>query len=96
MRIAVLGSGNLDPGVYPAAGPCSNASPQRNLGLHLWMVTWTAMVSSWDRPREEARGAQGTYRGGQEGDYRGGPEDGCRGDPAFLAAADVTEYYELK
>ena len=33
MRIAVLGSENRDPGVYPTAGPCSNAPLQRNLGL---------------------------------------------------------------
>ena len=32
-RIAVLGSVNLDPDVYPTAGPCSNASLQRNMGL---------------------------------------------------------------
>ena len=32
-RIAVLSSGNLDPDVYPTAGPCSNESLQRNLGL---------------------------------------------------------------
>jgi len=33
VRVAVLGSGNPDPGVYPTAGPCSSASPRRNLGL---------------------------------------------------------------
>ena len=32
-RIAVLGSENLDPGVYPTAGPCISASLQRILGL---------------------------------------------------------------
>ena len=32
-RIAVLGSENLDPGVYPTAGPCISASLQRTLGL---------------------------------------------------------------
>ena len=32
-RIAQLGSETLDPGLYPTAGPCSNASLQRNLGL---------------------------------------------------------------
>ena len=31
-RSAMLGSGNLDPGVYPAAGPCSSTSLQRHLG----------------------------------------------------------------
>ena len=30
----------------------------------MWMTTWIAMVSSRDRPREGARGAQRTYRGG--------------------------------
>ena len=35
------------------------------------MITWMAMVSSWDRPREGARGAQRTYRGGPEKGYRG-------------------------
>ena len=33
LRIAVLGSENLDPGVYPTAGPCISASLQRTLGL---------------------------------------------------------------
>jgi len=32
-RIAVLGSNNRDPDVYPTAGLCSNASIQRNPGL---------------------------------------------------------------
>ena len=32
-RIAVLGSENLDPGVYPTAGPCISASLKRILGL---------------------------------------------------------------
>ena len=32
-RIAVLGSKNQDPDVYPAVGPCSSALLQRNLGL---------------------------------------------------------------
>jgi len=42
------------------------------------MITWMAMVSSRDRPREGARGAQRTYRGGVEGDYRGDPATwGC-------------------
>jgi len=31
----------------------------------LWMITSMAMVSSRDRPRERARGAQSTYRGVQ-------------------------------
>ena len=42
----------------------------------VWMITWMAMVSSQDRPREGARGAQGTCRG----------DPAYRGDPAFLAA----------
>jgi len=46
------------------AGDCSD---------QVWMITWMAMVSSRDRPREGARGAQRTYRGGAEGDYRGDP-----------------------
>ena len=54
------------------------------------MITWMAMVSSWDRPREEARGAQRIYRGDPEDDCMGGPEEGYKGDPAFLAAVDVT------
>ena len=37
------------------------------------MITWMAMVSSRDRPREGARGAQRTYRGGPEKGYRGEP-----------------------
>ena len=32
-HIIRLDSLNLDPDVYPKAGPCSNASLQRNLGL---------------------------------------------------------------
>ena len=32
-RTAVLGSENLDPGVYPTAGPCISASLKRTLGL---------------------------------------------------------------
>ena len=32
-RIAVLGSGDLDPGVYPTARPCISASLQRTVGL---------------------------------------------------------------
>ena len=32
-RIAMLGSENPDPGVYPTVGPCISASLQRILGL---------------------------------------------------------------
>ena len=44
------------------AGDCSD---------QVWMITWMAMVSSRDRPREGAWGAQRTKRGGAEGAYRG-------------------------
>ena len=37
----------------------------------MWMITWMAMVSSRDRSREGARGAQRTYKGGGHGAYRG-------------------------
>ena len=37
------------------------------------MITWMAMVSTRDRPREGAQGAQITYRGDPEKGYRGGP-----------------------
>ena len=64
----------------------------------LWMITWVAMLGSRDRPREGARGAQGTYRGDPEEGFRGDrPEGGvqrkvtgdrnCKSDPPFLTAA---------
>ena len=44
----------------------------------MWMITLMAMVSSQDRPREGAWGAQRTYRGGgQESAYRGDPATWC-------------------
>ena len=52
------------------------------MAVPVWMATWIAMVSSRDRPREGARGAQGTYRGG--------PEDGYRGDPAYRGVQKMT------
>ena len=43
------------------------------------MITWIAMVGSRDRPREGARGAQGTYRGDPEEGFRGDrPEGGVQ------------------
>ena len=39
----------------------------------VWMITWMAIVGSRDRPREGARSAQETYRGGPEGAYREDP-----------------------
>jgi len=51
------------------------------------MITWMAMVGSRDQPREGARGAQRTYRGGsrerlQGGTgLQGGPEEGHRDPP---------------
>ena len=41
------------------------ASLNGQLEGQLWMITWMAMVSSRDRPREGARGAQRTHRGVQ-------------------------------
>ena len=59
----------------PQSEPQPNASP---VCEQLWMIIWMAMVSSRDRPREGARGAQRTYRGGAEGDYRRDPAKwGC-------------------
>ena len=71
-----------DHGEQPGPTPGRGAGRSENLqGGSMWMITWMAMVSSRDRPREGARGAQRTYRGG--------PEEGCRGDPAFLAADET-------
>ena len=67
----------------------------------LWMITWQAMVNNRDRPREGARGAQRTHRGGPEGAYkgapasthRGGPEGAYRGDPATCRCCDLKIVY---
>ena len=67
----------------------------------LWMTTWLAMVNNRDRPREGARGAQRTHRGGPEGAYkgapasthRGGPEGAYRGDPATCRCCDLKIVY---
>ena len=63
-------------GEQPGPTPGRGAGRSENLqGGSMWMITWMAMVSSRDRTREGARGAQRTYRGGSRGGhgvYRGG------------------------
>ena len=55
-RIAVLGSENLDSGVYPTAGPCISASFQRILGLsrglQLHGVPPLQWLEQWGRKTE--------------------------------------------
>jgi hypothetical protein len=54
-----------DHGEQPGPTPGRGAGRSENLqGGSMWMITWMAMVSSRDRTREGARGAQRTYRGG--------------------------------
>ena len=75
----------INPGYVGAMYFCK---AQLLVGRLVWMITWVAMVSIRDRPREGARGAQRTHRRGPEGGYRGKPA--FRGEPAFLAAAAST------
>ena len=58
---------------YPATCCTSSFGPPPPSSTFMWMITWMAVVNSRDRPREGARGAQRTYRGGPEGAYRGDP-----------------------
>ena len=60
------------------------------------MITWMAMASSRDRPREGARGAQRTYRGGPEKGRRGGVKRKATGEAGLPHRCFVTEYNELK
>ena len=69
-----MAAGEMRVGVHEASG--FKVDEFETLPFPVWMITWMAIVSSRDKLREEARGAQRTYRGGS-GDAREGQKIKC-------------------